>query len=146
MGRVIAIDYGRKRTGIAVTDINRMIASPLVTVRSVETETFLSGYFSREDVDVIVVGYPKQMNNKPSEAVKYIDPFLRRIRKLFPGKELVLEDERLTTVMSMKAIIEGGVKKKDRMDKSLADKISASLILRSYLEKSGKEKTKADKK
>ena len=80
MGRVIAIDYGRKRTGIAVTDINRMIASPLVTVRSDEAVNFLSGYFASEEVDVIVVGYPKQMNNKPSEAVKYIDPFLRRLR------------------------------------------------------------------
>lgn len=146
MGRVIAIDYGRKRTGIAVTDINRIIASPLTTLRSDETEKFLSGYLEREDVDVIVIGYPKQMNNKPSEAVKYIDPFVRRLRKLFPHKELVLEDERLTTVMSLKAIIEGGVKKKERRDKSLADKISASLILRSYLDRSGIEKKKQEKK
>jgi len=146
MGRVIAIDYGRKRTGIAVTDINRMIASPLTTIRSDETEKFLSGYLEREDVDVIVIGYPKQMNNKPSEAVKYINPFVRKLRKLFPHKELILEDERLTTVMSLKAIIEGGVKKKERRDKSLADKISASLILRSYLDRSEMKNKKQENK
>ncbi len=135
MGRILAIDYGRKRTGLAVTDPLQIIASPLLTVPSAKLEEYLSGYIENEKVDAIVVGYPRKMNNKPSEAVKYIDPFIKRIKKLFPDMPVYFEDERLTSVISKKTILEGGVKKKERMDKSLADKISASLILQSFLEK-----------
>jgi len=135
MGRILAIDYGKKRVGLAVTDPMQIIASPLETVSVKEIESFLSDYFKKEDVEAIVVGYPLQMNNKPSEAVKYIEPFVKRIRKLYPDKSIYLADERFTSVMSQQALIEGGVKKKKRMDKSLVDKISASLILRSFMEK-----------
>jgi len=135
MGRILAIDYGRKRAGIAVTDPMRIIATPLGTIPAGNLETFLKDYFSREKVDIIVVGYPKQMNNKPSEAVKYIDPFINRLKKLFPEKKLFLADERFTSVMGQRTLLEGGVKKKKRMDKSLIDKISASLILQSFMER-----------
>jgi len=135
MGRILAIDYGRKRTVMAVTDPLQIIASPLLTLPTCKLEEYLSEYLKNEKVDAIVVGYPKKMNNTPSEAVKYINPFLKRISKLFPDMPVYLEDERLTSVISRKTILEGGVKKKERMDKSLADKISASLILQSFLEK-----------
>ncbi|MGQ9619860.1 MAG: Holliday junction resolvase RuvX [Bacteroidales bacterium] len=135
MGRILAIDFGRKRVGLAVTDPLQIISSPLETVLVNETEAFLANYFKRENVDIIVIGYPLQMNNKPSIAVKYIDPFIRRIRKLYPDKTVHLADERFTSVIGQKTLIEGGVKKKKRMDKSLVDKISASLILQSFMEK-----------
>lgn len=135
MGRILAIDYGKKRVGLAVTDPMRIIASPLETVPVNEVENFLSDYFKKETVDEIVIGYPLQMNNEPSEAVKYIEPFIRRMRKLYPDKPIYLADERFTSVIGQQTLIEGGVKKKRRMDKSLVDKISASLILQSFLEK-----------
>jgi len=135
MGRILAIDYGRKRVGLAVTDPMQIIASPLETVSVQEIESFLSDYFKKEIVEAIVIGYPLQMNNKPSEAVKYIEPFINRIRKLYPDKSVYLADERFTSVMGQQALIEGGVKKKKRRDKSMVDKISASLILRSFMEK-----------
>ncbi|MGB4293299.1 MAG: Holliday junction resolvase RuvX [Bacteroidales bacterium] len=135
MGRILAIDYGKKRVGLAVTDPMRIIASPLETVPVTEVENFLSDYFKKETVDEIVIGYPLQMNNEPSEAVKYIEPFIRRMRKLYPDKPIYLADERFTSVIGQQTLIEGGVKKKKRMDKSLVDKISASLILQSFLEK-----------
>jgi putative Holliday junction resolvase len=135
MGRILAFDYGKKRIGLAVTDPGQIIASPLITVGSSAIEDFLIEYMKRETVDEFVIGYPVQMNNKHSDSVKYIDPFIRRLKKLYPGKPVHLIDERFTTKMALQTIIDGGVKKKDRMDKSLADKISASLILQSFLEK-----------
>jgi putative Holliday junction resolvase len=135
MGRILAIDYGKKRIGLAVTDMMQIIASPLITVPVSRIESFLIDYVKKEQVDEFVVGYPVQMNNLPSQSVKYIDPFLKRLRKLFPDKPVHLADERFTSKMAIRAIIEGGVKKKDRGDKSIVDKISASLILRSFLEK-----------
>jgi putative holliday junction resolvase len=144
MGRILAIDYGKKRVGLAVTDPMQMIASPLATIAANEIEPYLTGYLASEAVDEFVVGYPVQMNNKPSESVKYIDPFLNRLRKLFPDKPVHLFDERFTSKMALRTMIDGGVKKKDRRDKSMVDRISASLILQSYLEKrsfiTGKEK------
>ncbi len=135
MSRIIAIDYGRKKAGIAVTDPLRIIATPLETIPVAELEKFLTNYFSKEEVNIIVMGYPKQMNNKPSEAVKYIDPFIKRLKKLYPDKKIYLADERFTSVIGQKTLLEGGVKKKKRMDKSLVDKISASLILQSFMER-----------
>jgi putative Holliday junction resolvase len=135
MGRILAIDYGRKRIGLAVTDPYQIIASPLITVGASEIESFLLDYLKKEVVDEFVIGFPVQMNNKPSDSVKYIDPFIKRLGKLFPDKPVNLIDERFTSKIAMQTIIDGGVKKKDRKDKSLADKISASLILQSFLEK-----------
>ncbi len=134
MGRLLGIDFGTKRIGIAVTDPLQIIASPLTTVSNSEIIDFLSGYIRNEEVDAFVIGYPVQLNNEPSTSVKYLKPFIRRIRKLFPGKPVHLVDERFTSGIAQRAILEGGVRKKDRQDKSLIDKISASLILQSFLE------------
>jgi len=133
MGRALAIDYGRKRCGLAVTDPARIIASPLVTVPSGGLEAFLKDYIPRENVTDVIIGYPVTMNNLPSESVKYIDPFIARFRKLFPMTPLHLADERFTTQIAMRAMIDGGVKKSDRRDKAMADRISASIILQSWL-------------
>jgi putative holliday junction resolvase len=146
MGRIIAIDYGQKRVGLAVTDPLQIIASPLITVNASETEVFLTEYLKRETVDEFVVGYPVQMNNKPSEAVKYIDPFLKRLRKLFPGKPVHLADERFTSKMALRAMIDAGAGKKERMDKSIADRVSASIILQSFLEQRSSRNRKEDSK
>lgn len=133
MGRALAIDYGRKRCGLAVTDPMRIIATPLVTVATSELESFLREYIPRENVTDVVIGYPVTVNNLPSESVKYIDPFITRFRKLFPVTPLHLADERFTSQMAMKAMIDGGVKKSGRRDKAAADRISASIILQSWL-------------
>ncbi|MFN2313360.1 MAG: Holliday junction resolvase RuvX [Bacteroidales bacterium] len=133
LSRALAIDYGRKRCGLAVTDPMRIIASPLATVPSGQLEAFLSDYIPREKVTDVVIGYPVTMNNMPSESVKYIDPFIARFRKLFPETPLHLADERFTSQMAMRAMIDGGVKKSGRRDKALTDRISASIILQSWL-------------
>jgi len=146
MGRILAFDYGKKRIGLAVTDQMQIIASPLITISPSEIENYLLDYLKKEIVDEFVIGYPVQMNNKPSDSVRYIDPFLKRLGKLFPDKPLHLVDERFTSKIALQTIIEGGVKKKDRRDKSLADKISASLILQTYLEKRNFMKGKENKK
>jgi len=146
MGRILAFDYGKKRIGLAVTDQMQIIASPLITISPSEIENYLLNYLKKEIVDEFVIGYPVQMNNKPSDSVRYIDPFLKRLGKLFPDKPLHLVDERFTSKIALQTIIEGGVKKKDRRDKSLADKISASLILQTYLEKRNFIKGKENKK
>lgn len=133
MGRALAIDYGRKRCGVAVTDPLRIIASPLVTVASGQLEAFLRDYIPRENVTDVVIGYPVTMNNLPSESVKYIDPFIARFRKIFPDIPLHLEDERFTSRIALQAMIDGGVPRSGRRDRALADRISASLILQSWL-------------
>jgi putative Holliday junction resolvase len=134
MGRILAIDYGRKRIGLAVTDTLQLIASPMATVTTEEFEIFLEKYINTEPVDEFVIGYPVQMNNQPSESVKYIDPFIRKLKKEFPGKPVHLVDERFTSLIASRAIVDGGLKKIRRRDKTLVDKISASLILQSYLD------------
>jgi putative Holliday junction resolvase len=134
MGRIIAIDYGRKRTGLAVTDENRMIATQLGTVSSNEVIGYLKTYTADHDVDVFVVGEPRDMKNSPSESEKFITPFLGLLRKEFPGKEIARYDERFTSLLATRAIREAGLKKKDRQNKSLVDAVSAVLILQSYLE------------
>jgi putative Holliday junction resolvase len=145
MGRILAFDYGRKRIGLAVTDPMQIIASPLTTIGITEIESFLQDYLKKENVDEFVIGYPVQLNNKPSDSVKYIDPFLKRLGKLFPEKPVHLVDERFTSKIALQTIIDGGVKKKDRRDKKLADKISASLILQTFLEKKAYIKGKENK-
>ena len=139
----MAIDYGRKRCGLAVTDPLRIIASPLTTVATGQLETFLKDYIPREKVSEAVIGYPVTMNNLPSESVKYIDPFIARFRKIFPEIQLHLADERFTSQMAMRAMIDGGVKKSDRRDKGLVDRISASIILQSWLTKESNSENKA---
>jgi putative Holliday junction resolvase len=134
LGRIIAIDYGRKRTGLAVTDPLRLISSNLKALPSLEIFDFLADYFAREIVDIIVVGYPRKLNNQPSESVIYIEPFIKKLKKMFPDKEIVLMDERFTSKIAFKSMIEGNLKKKKRRDKGLIDTISANLILQSYLE------------
>jgi len=134
LARILAIDYGRKRAGIAVTDPLQIIANSLTTVKTQEVLTFLESYFVRVKVDIIVIGYPKQMNNMPSEAVIYVDPFIDKVRKRWPEKKVVLMDERFTSKMAFQTMIDGGVKKMDRRNRELIDAISATIILQSYME------------
>ena len=134
MGRIIAIDYGRKRTGIAVTDTLQMIANGLTTVPSGELSKFLVDYVSKESVDRFVVGLPKQMNNQPSENMVRIEPFVNRLRKVLPSITVEYVDERFTSVLAHQAMLDGGLKKKDRQRKELVDEISATIILQSYMD------------
>ena len=134
MGRVLAIDYGRKRTGLAVTDPEQIIANRLTTVPTHTIWDFLKNYFQKEDVEMVVVGYPKKMNNEASEAVRYINPFLKKFQKDYPDLKLEIIDERFTSKMAFQTMIAGGVKKQKRRDKALVDAISATIILQSYLE------------
>jgi len=135
VGRILGIDYGKKRVGLAVTDPLQIIASPLKTVSTREFDDFVSEYMQSEEVDAFVIGYPVQLNNKPSESVKYINPFIRNLKKRFPEKAVHLVDERFTSQIAFNAMIEGGVKKMERRDKSMVDRISASIILQSWLDR-----------
>ena len=134
MGRIIAIDYGTKRTGLAVTDPLRIIANALETVETKQLEKYLADYFSKNDVDVIVLGKPSQMNGQPSETMRYIEPLSGRLRHAYPDKQVVLYDERFTSVMAHRTILESGIGKMARRDKALVDRISATIILQSYME------------
>jgi putative Holliday junction resolvase len=134
MGRILAIDYGSKRIGLAVTDPMQIFASPLNTVSPKEFDNFIENYLKTEEVDAFVIGYPLQMNNQPSDAVKYINPFIKKLKKSYPEKVIHLADERFTSQMAFRTMIEGGVKKNKRQDKSMVDKISASIILQSFLD------------
>jgi len=134
MGRVIAIDYGRKRTGLAVTDSLKLIAGGLTTVLSHELLKYLTDYTKKETVERFVVGLPKQMNNELSESMKYIEPFVRLLKKTLPDIPVEYVDERFTSVLAHQTMLEGGLKKKDRQNKALVDEISAVIILQSYLE------------
>jgi putative Holliday junction resolvase len=142
MGRIIGIDYGRKRIGIAVTDPLKIFASPVKTVNAAELDNFLLDYMRTEEIDEFVVGYPVQLNNRPSESVRYIDPFIEKLKKMFPDKPVHIVDERFTSQMAFRTMIDGGVKKKARQDKSLVDRISASIILQSFLDKRSNERKK----
>lgn len=134
MGRILAIDYGKKRTGIAVSDTLQLIANGLTTVPTAELMSFLTDYVSREPVERIIVGLPKQMNNEASENMKRIEPFVRTLRKAMPNIPVEYVDERFTSVLAHRAMLEGGLKKKARQDKALVDEISATIILQDYLE------------
>lgn len=134
MDRIIGIDYGRKRVGVAVTDPLGIFASALDTVHSAKIIDYLKKYASNENVVRFVVGYPMNMNGKPSEAAKDVDIFLKHLAKAFPDIPVTLEDERFTSVLAHRAMIEGGMSKKDRMNKESVDKISAAIILQSYLD------------
>lgn len=134
MSRIIAIDYGKKRTGIAVTDILQIIANGLTTVPTTELMDFLLDYVAKEPVERIIVGHPKQMNNEDSENMKRIVPFVNLLKKKLPQISVELVDERFTSVLAHQAMLDGGLKKKARQDKALVDEISATIILQSYLE------------
>ena len=134
MARILAIDYGKKRVGLAVTDPQQIIANRLTTVPTHTIWDFLAEYFNKEIVETVVVGYPKQMNNEASEAVRYINPFLKKFQIQYPDKKLEIIDERFTSKMAFQTMIDGGLKKQKRQDKALIDGISATIILQSFLE------------
>jgi putative Holliday junction resolvase len=134
MARILAIDYGNKRTGIAVTDPLQIIANALTTVHTKDLLDFLKDYLMKEEVEVIVVGEPKQMNNQPSEVEKQITPFVKKLKSTFPQKQIERVDERFTSLMAQRSMIEMGLKKKDRQNKATVDEISATIILQTYLE------------
>jgi putative holliday junction resolvase len=134
MGRIVAIDYGQKRCGIAVTDEMKIIATGLTTVRTHDLETFLMEYVKMNQVECFVVGEPRQMNNTPSESAKFIEPFVRRLKRLFPEIPVARHDERFTSLMASRTIREAGLKKRDRQDKALVDTVSATILLQSFME------------
>jgi len=138
MNRIIGIDYGRKRVWVAVSDPLGIFASGLETVPAAAIIEYLKNYTQKESVSLLVVGYPMNLNNKPSEAAKFVDQFLNLLKKHFPQIPVKLEDERFTSQLALRAMIDGGVKKMDRRDKGMVDKISAAIILQSYLDRSDK--------
>ncbi|TVQ12350.1 MAG: Holliday junction resolvase RuvX [Bacteroidetes bacterium] len=134
MGRIMAIDYGQKRVGIAVTDPDRIIANGLTTVHVKDLMAFLKEYFSRQNVDCIVVGEPRDMKNQASDASRFIEPFVKNLRKQFPSILVERMDERFTSQMAFQTMIDAGLGRKSRQNKELVDTISATLILQSYME------------
>lgn len=134
MGRLLAIDYGTKRTGLAVSDPLKIIANGLATVPTHTLFDYLKTYFEKETIDCIIVGMPKQMNNEYSENMKHIRPFVDKLQKKYPGMRVEYYDERFTSALAQRAMIDGGVKKKDRQNKALIDEISAVIILQDYME------------
>lgn len=136
MGRIMAIDFGRKRTGIAVTDPLKIVANGLVTVPTHTLMDFIQDYIKREDVERIVVGLPKRLDGSPSESMKWLEPFLNRLRKVLPDMPVTMYDERFTSTLAHKAMIDGGMKKSDRRNKAVVDTIAASIILNDYLQSS----------
>lgn len=134
MGRILAIDVGKKRTGIAVTDPLRIAANGLDTVATHELIPYLQNYISKETVDIIVLGYATQMDGTDSESMQYIRPVAKKIQETFPAIKFDFADERFTSVLAHQAMLDGGLKKKDRQNKALVDKISATIILQTYLE------------
>ena len=135
MDRIIGIDYGRKRVGVAVSDPLGIFASALETVQSAKIIEYLKKYAENENVVRFVVGYPVNMDGAPSEAAKDVDVFLKQLAKAFPQVPVTLEDERFTSVLAHRAMIDGGMKAKDRKDKESVDKISAAIILQGYMDK-----------
>ncbi|MBD9110498.1 MULTISPECIES: Holliday junction resolvase RuvX [Bacteroides] len=134
MSRILAIDYGRKRTGLAVSDTMQIIANGLTTVPTHELLDFIAGYVQKEPVERVIIGLPKQMNNEVSENMKYIEPFVRLLKKKLPEMPVEFVDERFTSVLAHRTMLEAGLKKKDRQNKALVDEISATIILQTYLE------------
>ena len=134
MGRIIAIDYGTKRVGIATTDPSQIIATGLTTIHPNDLIVYLKQYMATEKVDCIVVGDPKRLNNEPAQAAAGADLMASKIKKQFPDLEVARMDERFTSKMAFSAMIEGGFKKKARANKAMVDKVSATIILQSYME------------
>ena len=134
MGRILAIDYGTKRTGIAVSDPLRLIAGGVETAAAEERERWLEAYFAREEVSTIVLGKPSRMDGTPSDTWRFIEPLAARLRRRYPDKQVVFHDERFTSVLAHRAMLESGIGRMARRDKALVDKISATIILQSYME------------
>ncbi len=132
--RILAIDYGQKRTGIAVTDPLQLIANGLTTVATKELESYILSYVQKEPVERIIVGHPRQMNGEDSENMRRITPFVNRLRKLLPQITIELYDERFTSVMAHRTMLESGLRRKARQDKALVDEISATIILQGWME------------
>ncbi len=129
----MAIDLGRKRCGVAVTDPLQIIANGLTTVEAAKLPEFVADYVKKEAVETIVIGEPKDMHNNPSDSTQYIEPIINRLRKLLPEMKIVRYDERFTSVLAHQAMLDAGLKKKQRQDKALVDTISATIILQSYM-------------
>ena len=134
MGRIIALDIGRKRTGIAVTDPMQVIASGLCTQPTHEVVSYLKTYMQTNEVESIVVGYPQTLRGTPSESMQYITPLVTHIQRTFPALTIEMHDERFTSHLAQQAILASGARKKQRQDKALVDKVSAVIILQSYLQ------------
>ncbi len=134
MGRILSIDYGKKRTGIAVTDPLKIIAGGVTTVATTDLVKYLTDYIARENVERVIIGEPKQNDGTKSKNMSRITPFVNRWKKLFPNIPIELYDERFTSVLAHRAMIDGGLRKKARQNKALVDEISATIILESYLE------------
>lgn len=134
MGRILAIDYGTKRTGIAVSDPLRLIAGGLTTVETKQLERWLAQYVAENDVETIVVGKPTQPNGLPSDTWRFVEPLIARLRRAYPDKEVTLYDERFTSVLAHRTMLESGIGRKARQNKALVDKISATIILQGYME------------
>ncbi|MHA7877854.1 MAG: Holliday junction resolvase RuvX [Bacteroidota bacterium] len=135
MGRIMAIDYGIKRTGVAITDSLKLIATPLTTVNTPELLAFLHTYTKQEAIDILVVGMPKHLDNKPSAMTALVTKFIQTLKKTFSDQKIAIQDERYTSKIARASMLEGGFKKKDRRNKSNVDKLSATLILQSFLVK-----------
>ena len=133
MGRIMAIDYGKVRTGLAVTDPVRIIATALTTVETPSLLPYIKDYCAREEVDIFVVGEAKHMDNSPSESIQYIEPFVKQLAEIFPDKEIARVDERFTSKMAFQTMIDSGLKKKQRQNKGMIDQIAATLILQTYM-------------
>ncbi len=134
MGRILGIDFGRKRTGVAVTDPLKIIANGLETVPTHTLMQYIKDYVAKEDVELIVIGLPRQMNGDPSESMRYITPFVNRLKKELPQMPVTMYDERFTSTIAHRAMIDGGMKKSDRRDKGRVDAIAATIILTDYLQ------------
>lgn len=134
MGRYLALDYGTKRTGIAVSDTLKIIANGLTTVPTHTLLDYLKTYLQKEDVERIIVGLPKQMNNEYSENMKHIRPFVKKLQSLYPDMQIEYYDERFTSALAHKTMLDAGLKKTDRQNKNLVDEISATIILQGYME------------
>ena len=133
MGRIMAIDYGKVRTGLAVTDPVRIIATALTTVETPTLLAYIKDYCAREEVDLFVVGEAKHMDNTPSESMKLIEPFVQQLKEAFPDKEVARIDERFTSKMAFQTMIDSGLKKKQRRDKGMVDQIAATIMLQDYM-------------
>lgn len=134
VGRILAIDYGRKRVGLAVTDYMQVIATKLTTVPTIDIFPYLKDYMSREEVDAIVVGDPKQLDNTPSESAKLVHIFVDNLAKAFPDKDIYMVDERFTSKIASQTIAQSGLRKKKRQDKSLIDSVAAVIILQDFMQ------------
>jgi putative Holliday junction resolvase len=134
VGRILAIDYGQKRVGLAVTDTMKIIATNLTTVSSREIFDYLKAYFLKEEVELIVIGLAKKLDNTESSSMQFIKPFAEKLKITFPQIPVDMYDERYTSKMAFQAMIDGGVSKKDRKNKALIDSVSATILLQNYLE------------